>query len=117
MLAISFPIWENTPEDDGTRGLEQHFLFMPVETGRILLLEENQRNYRDHHRRTPDDLEVVTIEGDAKSEVCRDAWNVSSTRGGYVHSARQPRVGSVYPSIPTAVASQQGWEVHDLCFP
>ena len=56
------------------------------------------------------------MEGDPKSEASRDAWNVISTYGGFVHSARRARVGSVYPSIPTAVASQQGWEVHDACF-
>ena len=45
-----------------------------------------------------------------------DSWDLYSVPGGYVHVARRTRSRSVDPTIPIAIASQRGWEIHPVCY-
>ena len=71
---------------------------------------------RDHYRHIDGELEAVLTDIEVPRDGSEDSWDVMSSCGGYVQLSCRPRAGSVYPSIPTAVASQQGWGVHELCF-
>ena len=90
---------------------------MHIAVGASLLEEENQLQRRDHYHQLSAESGAISSGANAPHSETQDAWDVVAFRGGYVHVSRRPRAGAVPPSIPIAVASQQGWEVHEICFP
>ena len=115
-MAIAFPYWERGDEGNDSPSEGDCFVFVPTQLGIDLLVEENLPLRRATYRRATSGCELIEEEGMIPSNELDDYWDLTSFPGAYVQVARQARCGTPAPTIPRAIASQRGWEIHPVCY-
>ena len=116
VMAIAFPCWDTGEAGDDCLNEGDCFVFVPTQVGVELLAEENLALRRTAYRRVIPECGLKVDEEIFTSNDSDDHWELTSFPGAYVHVTRQPRCGTPSPTIPLAIASQRGWEVHPVCY-